>query len=100
MPSSRPTIRMERLVMAWLLCLALHPTHCAASHTRQPCPRRFGPIRGTPGSPVDPPDVGDAPLHVEFEVRQQIDLVEQHHAARLEHVRTLDRLILAFGARA
>ena len=49
---------------------------------------------------VDPERVGDAPIDVEGDVREQVDLVEQHGRAGAEHVRILERLVVALGHRA
>jgi hypothetical protein len=48
---------------------------------------------------VDLARVGDAARHIEAQMRQQIDLVEQHQFGRLEHVRVFDRLVLSLGHR-
>jgi hypothetical protein len=42
-------------------------------------------------------DVGEEPVEVEVEVRQEVELVDDHHVHGVEHDRVLERLLLAFG---
>ena len=44
-------------------------------------------------------EVVEEPVEVEVEVRQQVDLVDQHQLAGAEHQRVLERLLLALGDR-
>ena len=54
-------------------------------------------IRGTPGCTASRWCRNS--LEVEVEVRQQVDLVDQHQLAGAEHQRVLERLVLALGDR-
>ena len=46
---------------------------------------------------IDPAGVADGRVHIEIEVRQQVDLVQQHEARGAEHVGVFDRFVFALG---
>ena len=86
-----------------------------AAHARGPHPRRRrrpsqsrkastpSPVRALIEHPlharVHRVEVGEEAVEVEVEVREQVDLVDQHELAGAEHQRVLERLVLALGDR-
>ncbi len=79
----------------------------AGGDPQQPVAPRLDSLAGPraqhdPSRRRDAPDVDvvEQPVEVEVEVRQQVDLVDEHELAGAEHQRVLERLVLALGHRA
>ena len=56
-------------------------------------------VKKKPSPGLTSPRNGDRLVHVEGDVRKEIDLVEHHLARFAKHVRVLERLVLALGHR-
>jgi len=50
-----------------------------------------------PDSGVDFAGIGDASLNVEFDIGQQIGLVDHHQIGGIKHIRVFERFVFAFG---
>ena len=103
-----PAARSRRAPRAAARAARAHARRLARARDRPPASRASA---STP-SPVraltsirshvrdDRVEVVEEAVEVEVEVREQVDLVDQHELAGAEHQRVLERLVLALGDRA